>query len=129
MQGHRTQVDRRTRNVPGQAQAMEGAPVVVHGGQSLHIVNGGQMVQKLEVIGGSQLGVSTVGRLSHQRIKCVVVGWMRVVQEFSDGSGEQSAAVQPAAQGGRGRIRMEDVTQATNDRRRRGTAALRDHVG
>ena len=129
MQGRRTQVDRRTRNVPGQAQAVEGAPVVVHSGQSLHVANGGRMVQKLEVLGGSQLGVSTVGRLPHLRIKGVVVGWMRVVQALSDGSGEQSAVVQPAAQVGRSRIRMEDVTQAANARRRRGTVALRDHVG
>ena len=116
-------------NVLGQTQAAEGALVVVHGGQSLHVVNGGRIVQKLEVLGGSQLGVSTVGRLPHLRIKGVVVGWMRVVQALSDGSGEQSAVVQPAAQGGRSRIRMEDVTQVANARRRRGTAALRDHVG
>ena len=79
--------------MPGQAQAVEGAPVVVHGGQSPHVVNGGQIIQKLEVLGGSQLGVSTVGRPPHQRIKYVVVGWVRIVQAFSDRSGDQSAAV------------------------------------
>ena len=115
--------------MPGQAQAVEGAPVVVYGGQSLHVVNGGRMVQKLEVLSGSQLGVSTMSRPPHLRIKDVVVGWMRVVQALSNRSGEQSAVVQPTAQGGRSRIRMEDVTQAANTRRLRGTAAFRDHVG
>ena len=103
--------------MPGQAQDVEGAPVVVYGGQSLHVANGGRMVQKLEVLGGSQLGVSTVGCPPHLRIKDAVVGWMRVVQALSNGSGEQSAAMQPAAQGGRSRIRMEDMTQAANVRR------------
>ena len=83
---------------------MEGAPVVVHGDQSPHFVNDGQIIQKLEVLSGSPLGVSTVGRSPHQRIKFVVVGWVRIVQAFRDERREQSAAEQPAAQVGCGRI-------------------------
>ena len=108
---------------------MEGAPVVVHGGQSPHVVNGGQIIQKLEVLCGSQLGVNTAGRSPHQRIKYIVVGWMGIIQAFRDERGEQSAAARPAAQDGHGRIRMVEVPQATNARRRQGTAALHGHVG
>ena len=115
--------------MPGQGQAVERASIIVYGGQSRHVVNGSGMAQKLEILGGNQLDVSTAGCPSHLRIEDVDAGWMRVVQAISDRNGGQSAVTQSTAQGGRSRVRKGEVTQAANARRRRGTAALHDHVG
>ena len=100
--------------MPGQAQAVEGAPVVVHGSQGPHVANGGQIIQELEVLGGSQLNVSTVGRLSHQNIKFIVFRWVRITKAVGEGRREQGIAAQPAAQYGRVRIRTVKVPQAAN---------------